>query len=152
MLLNLSEAIAARWRALGLVVGVSRFHCVVPVEHVPELQVPVVHGGPVPHWQPSAPQVSAKVGLHEVHTPPLRPQEEMDAGTQTSRSQQLAPAHEAESQTQLPARQRWPLPHGPERPHEQLPPTHRSAVVKLQVVQLEPPAPHELALVEVTHV
>ena len=87
-----------------------------------------------------------------MQVPPLRPHAESEAGTQALRRQQLEPVHELESQTHVPDEQRWPLPHGPVKPHEQLPPTQRSAVAKLQVAQLAPPVPHELALVEVMHI
>ena len=66
----------------------------------------MVHAGPVPHWQPSVPQVSASAALHEVQEPPLRPHVDSEAGTQTLRLQQLEPVHELESQTHVPDEQR----------------------------------------------
>ena len=114
--------------------------------------MPPVQAGPLPHWQPTGPQVSAVVVLHEVQVAPFAPQLLTEAGTQLSNSQQFAPVQVLESQTQLPPEQRWPGPQGPLKPHEQDPLRQRSALRLLQAEQVTPPTPHAVTVGAPTHV
>ncbi len=84
---------------------------------------PVLHAGPVPHWQvPLVEQLSAVVTLHVMHAPPLGPHAASDSVVTHTEPEQHPFGHEVALHTHVPLTHSWPWTHAaPVLPHSQVP-------------------------------
>ncbi len=107
---------------------------------------PVEQSAPAPQPQPpSAPQVSATIGLQLVHSLPASPQLALVGDWQTPPSSQQPLGQLVELHTQVPPMQRWVGLQGGPLPQEQKPPRQVSAKLGSQVWQTSPPLPQLLS-------
>jgi hypothetical protein len=114
--------------------------------HMPPTQCwPEAHSAVVPHWHPSAPQLSAVSGSQARHISATWPQLVIDGVLQTWLRQQPA-SQIVSSHTQPLPVQCWRGPHAGPPAHVQRPAAEQlSERVGSQAAQVSPPVPHWLS-------